>query len=122
MSEITIDKTINNLNTKLAGVDNAQSNSQILDTSQNSDGKNKNGFITNLLKFPNIVFVCLPVILIILLIVMKPGIVLYSDPNDPKKKKLSLKKCAMYGGVAGCVLGGGLFFYMNRGKSSPKNV
>ena len=124
MSEITIDKTISNLNSKLAGLDNTQiSTPTALNTSSKSDetsGKTANGFLANLLKFPNIVFVSLPVLLIILLIIMKPSIVTYSDPNDPKKKKLSIKKCGIYGGVAGCILGGGLFFYMNKGSNSQK--
>ena len=117
-NEITIEQNIDNIQTKLNNLSTDTGSSSALEgslTTQVDSQKNqKKSLMSSVLSFPNIICLLLPVLLIIILIVIKPGFVMnVPDKNNPDNKHLSIQKCVMYGGVTGVALGGALFFYLN---------
>ena len=128
MSEITIDQNIDNIQTKLnnlteGGGDGSQeviTEKGLLanDSSSNINKEDKSTLLNSLLNFPNIVGLLLPVLFISLLLILKPGFVMYTpDNNKPEDKKLSIQKCLLFGGVTGVVLGSALIFYFTTMKT-----
>ena len=136
MSEITIDQNIDNIQTKLNNLTEGGGGGGVSDggsgggsgglntgtslslTENNNNEKPKTTLLNSLISFPNIVALILPVLLIILLMVLKPGFVMYTpDGNKPENKKLSIQKCLLFGGVTGVVLGGALLFYLTNMKT-----
>lgn len=121
-NEITIEQNIDNIQTKLNNLSTDTGSSNALEgslTTQVDAAKSeKKSLMSSVLSFPNIICLLLPVLLIIILIVIKPGFVMnVPDKNNPDNKHLSIQKCVMYGGVTGVALGGALFFYLNSMKN-----
>lgn len=129
MSEITIDQNIDNIQTKLnnltegggggGSLSGGLNTGTSLSLTENNNEKPKTTLLNSIISFPNIVALIMPVLLIILLMVLKPGFVMYTpDGNKPENKKLSIHKCVLFGGVTGVVLGGALLFYLTNMKTA----
>lgn len=126
MSEITIDQNIDNIQTKLNNLTEGGGTQEVLtenrlltnDSSTNVNKDDKTTLLNSLIKFPNIVGLLLPVLFISLLLILRPGFVMYTpDSNKPEDKKISIQKCLLFGGITGVVLGCALIFYFTTMKT-----